>query len=125
MNNSLFYSSVVKAFEGEIAGIILEPIMFNCGIIKAQVGYLNELVEICRAKDIAVIYDLVKIGVNISQDHLKEYPSPDMVTLGKALGGGYPIGAVGMTSTFKDLIVDRKVGIEYVWIYLVSVQNGN
>eukprot|EP01036_Dinobryon_divergens_P034511 gene34511-44598_t len=108
-NNIESFNSVVKAFEGEIAGIVLEPIMFNCGIIKAQVGYLNELVEICRAKDIAVIYDLVKIGVNISQDHLKEYPSPDMVTLGKALGGGYPIGAVGMTSTFKDLIVDRKV----------------
>ena len=79
-----------------------------------MVDYLNELVDICRAKDIAVIYDLVKIGVNISQDHLKDYPSPDIVTLGKALGGGYPIGAVGMTSTFKDLVVDRKVGLVFV-----------
>lgn len=108
-NNIDSLKYVLNKYPGEIAGIIMEPILCNCGIIKAKEDYMREVFALSEEHDFVVIFDLVKLGVNTLNSHLSVYPKPHMVTLGKALGGGYPIGALGMSETFKDLVENRVV----------------
>ena len=104
-NNHESLRAVMAEYRGRIGGIILEPVMFNSGCIPAEAAWMAELFQLARADRVSVIFDLVKMGVQMSAArHLAAYPAPDMVTLAKALGGGHPIGAVGMRADYRDLV---------------------
>jgi glutamate-1-semialdehyde 2,1-aminomutase len=80
----------------DIACIILEPIIGNCGCILPRDGYLQFLREITEERGILLIFDEVITGFRVSLGGAQEYygVKPDITTLGKILGGGLPIGAV-------------------------------
>lgn len=82
---------------GEIAAMIVEPVMMNAGVISPEKGYLNQLREITEENNIVLIFDEVKTGVKLAAGGATEYfgVEPDMVSVAKAIGGGLPIGACG------------------------------
>src|SRR5204863_1600635 len=85
--------------DGRIAGMILEPVMMNAGIIPPVAGYLEGVREITRAHGALLAFDEVKTGLTIHPGGATGAFGvvPDLVCLAKALGGGLPCGAIGGT----------------------------
>jgi glutamate-1-semialdehyde 2,1-aminomutase len=85
---------------GEIAGMILEPIMMNAGIIKPDPGYLAGLKELLGAHGALLTFDEVKTGLTAGPGGATGVTgvAPDIVCLAKAIGGGIAVAAVGGTA---------------------------
>lgn len=90
-----------------IAGLITEPILQNIGVVTPDPGYLKGLRELADKAGFVLIFDEVKTGFRHA---LGGYSSicgvePDLVTYGKALANGYPIGVIGGRKALLDLFV--------------------
>jgi glutamate-1-semialdehyde 2,1-aminomutase len=101
---------VFAAHEGRIAGMIVEPMMMNAGIIPAAPGYLEGLRTITRRHGALLAFDEVKTGLVVGPAGVTGLAGvrPDIVCLAKALGGGIPCGAVGGTAEVMDAIADGR-----------------
>ena len=86
----------VENHPGQIAAIITEGIMANMGVIPPAEGYLQGLQTLAKANGILFILDETVTGFRIAPGGCQEYYklSPDLVTFGKALGGGLPVAAL-------------------------------
>jgi len=95
---------------GEIAGMIVEPIMMNAGIIPPDDGYLAGLKEVLHAHDALLTFDEVKTGVTTAAGGVTELSgvTPDIVTLAKAMAGGVPCGAIGGTAEVMAFVADGR-----------------
>jgi glutamate-1-semialdehyde 2,1-aminomutase len=93
--------------EGEVAGMIVEPAMMNCGVIMPEPGYLQGLRDLVHAHDAFLAFDEVKTGATIAYGGAVEAfgVTPDMVCLAKAIGGGLPCGAIGATQELFGPVV--------------------
>jgi glutamate-1-semialdehyde 2,1-aminomutase len=80
----------------ELAAVITEPIMANMGCIPPRPGYLERLRELTRESGALLIFDEVVTGFRYAPGGCQEHfgVTPDLSTFGKALGAGFPIGAV-------------------------------
>jgi glutamate-1-semialdehyde 2,1-aminomutase len=92
--------SVVKCFEespDDIACVIIEPIAGNMGLVPADEAFLEELRCICTNHGTLLIFDEVMSGFRASLKGAQGISTvtPDMVTLGKVIGAGMPVGAFG------------------------------
>jgi len=83
--------------KGEIAAIIIEPVAGNMGCIIPQTGYLEGLRSICDREGIVFIMDEVMTGFRLAPGGAQErlQVNADLVTYGKVIGGGMPVGAFG------------------------------
>ena len=90
----------------DIAGVIIEPIMMNAGIIPPEDGYLARVIDIAHEHGALVTFDEVKTGVTIAYGGATERLgiSADIVCLAKAIGGGVPCGAIGGTHEVMSTI---------------------
>ena len=91
-------SSVEKLFyqnPDEIAAVIIEPIAGNMGCVPPNDGFLEKLREICTTQGTVLIFDEVMTGFRISPGGVQQYLEieADLVTYGKVIGGGLPVGA--------------------------------
>ncbi|SJM47939.1 aspartate aminotransferase family protein [Gulosibacter sp. 10] len=102
------------------ACVIMEAAMMNLGVVLPEPGYLERVREITERHGIVLIFDEVKTGICIAAGGAVERFGvlPDMVTLAKALGGGLPAGAIGMTEEISRIVEDGTV-------YQVGTYNGN
>jgi glutamate-1-semialdehyde 2,1-aminomutase len=102
------------------ACVIMEAAMMNLGVVLPEPGYLEAVREITRNAGVVLIFDEVKTGLCIAAGGAIERFGvlPDMVTLAKALGGGLPTGAIGMTEEVAAVVEDGTV-------YQVGTFNGN
>jgi len=100
-----------KENPGEIAAIILEPILMNVGLCLPQPGFLKGLREICDKHGALLIFDEVKTGAKLGWGGASEYFNvmPDMICLAKSIGGGLPLAAFGTHRSVMDLISQHKV----------------
>jgi glutamate-1-semialdehyde 2,1-aminomutase len=99
----------VLAEEGDrVAGMILEPIMMNVGVIEPEPGYLQGLAGLLHRHGALLAFDEVKTGATIAMGGATERfgVTPDLVALAKAIGGGLPIGAVGGTEEAMRVLAD-------------------
>jgi len=82
---------------GEIAGVILEPVVGNAGFITPDAGFLEGLREITKDNGALLVFDEVMTGFRIAYGGAQERfgVTPDLTTLGKVIGGGLPVGAYG------------------------------
>ena len=94
----------------EIAGMIVEPVMMNIGIIEPPTGYLAQLRELLHRHGAYLAFDEVKTGFAVAPGGMIERSGvvPDIVCLAKALGGGLPCGAIGGTNQIMHLIEDGR-----------------
>ncbi len=102
-------SAVKKIIEDnthQIAAIILEPVAGNMGCIPPKKGFLEGLRSLCNEHNIVLIFDEVMTGFRLSKGGASEYfgVTPDMVTLGKIIGGGLPVGAFGGKKEIMDMV---------------------
>ncbi len=91
-------SSVEQLFEenkNQIAAVIIEPVAANMGVIPPKEGFLKELSGICRQYSALLIFDEVITGFRLAAGGAQEYfgVEADIVTFGKIIGGGMPVGA--------------------------------
>ena len=98
--------TVIKENKNEIAGVIIEPIMGNIGVIPPNNEYLNQLREITEKNDILLIFDEVITGFRIGLNGAQGYYNikPDLTTLGKIVGGGLPIGIFGGRKDIMEMV---------------------
>ncbi len=89
--------TLVQANQGQIAAIILEPVVGNMGVVVGKDDFLQGLRQICDAEGIVLIFDEVMTGFRLSVGGFQQIVGikPDMTTLGKIIGGGLPVGAYG------------------------------
>ena len=89
--------AIRAAINENTAGVILEPIQGEGGVIVPSAGYLKEVRKICDEKDILLILDEVQTGFGrTGKWFAKEHSGiiPDIMTIAKAMGGGFPMGAM-------------------------------
>ena len=100
-----------KENPGEIAAIILEPILMNVGLCLPQPGFLQDLREIATKNGALLIFDEVKTGAKLGWGGASEYFNvhPDMICLAKSICGGFPLAAFGASKSVMDLISQHKV----------------
>ncbi len=96
-NDLAAVEQLIKDNQDEIAAIILEPVAGNMGCIPPQKGFLEGLRSLCDTHGIVLIFDEVMCGFRIAKGGTTELYGvmPDMVTMGKIIGGGMPVGAFG------------------------------
>jgi glutamate-1-semialdehyde 2,1-aminomutase len=89
--------SAVAAYKGEIAAIIVEPVAGNMGCIIPAADFLQSLRTICTEEGIVYILDEVMTGFRLAPGGAQEkcQVEADLVTFGKIIGGGLPVGAFG------------------------------
>ncbi len=95
----------------EVACFIVEPVMENIGICLPQPGYLEAVREICTKYGTLLIFDEVKTGLTAGWGGAtkKLGVTPDLVTLAKSIGGGFPVGAFGGKAEYMGLITTGEV----------------
>jgi glutamate-1-semialdehyde 2,1-aminomutase len=111
---------VLDEHPGQIAGMILEPIMMNAGIIRPEPGYLAGLKDLLHAHGALLTFDEVKTGLTAGPGGATGVTgvTPDIITLAKAIGGGVAVAAVGGTAEVMAHVADG--GYE-----MVGTFNGN
>jgi len=96
-NDLAALEKVLESFPGEIAALIMEPVLGNIGPVLPQEGYLQAVRDLTHEHDVLLIFDEVITGFRLSLGGAQRYygVTPDMTTLGKIIGGGFPIGIFG------------------------------
>ncbi len=94
--------------EGNVAGMIIEPAMMNCGVIMPRPGYLQGLKDLLHSHGAYLAFDEVKTGATLAYGGAAELfgVTPDIICLAKAIGGGLPCGAIGATKELFQIVVD-------------------
>ncbi|KAK2970466.1 hypothetical protein RJ640_006057 [Escallonia rubra] len=92
--------------KGEIAAVILEPVVGNSGFITPKPDFLNALRRITKENGALLIFDEVMTGFRLSYGGAQEYfgITPDLTTLGKIIGGGLPVGAYGGRREIMEMV---------------------
>ncbi|WP_377888283.1 glutamate-1-semialdehyde 2,1-aminomutase [Alkalihalobacillus sp. R86527] len=86
-----------KEFGDDIAGVIIEPVAGNMGVVPPHAGFLEELRTITEENGTVLIFDEVMTGFRVGYNCAQGYygVTPDLTCLGKVIGGGLPVGAYG------------------------------
>ncbi len=98
--------SAINGIEKEIAAVIVEPIAGNMGVILPDDGFLEDLRKVTEDNGIILIFDEVITGFRVSRGGAQELYNilPDLTTLGKIIGGGFPVGAYGGRTKIMDYL---------------------
>lgn len=107
-NDLNLVESLFREHHGQIAGVIVEPILQNCGVLLPQEGFLQGLRDITERNQALLTFDEVKTGLTVGRGGATQLfgVQPDIVCLAKALGGGLPISAIGGSQEVMSAITD-------------------
>ncbi|MBW1708478.1 MAG: aspartate aminotransferase family protein [Deltaproteobacteria bacterium] len=89
-------TALEQALSEETCAVMIEPIQGEGGVNEAEAGYLSKLAELCRSRDVLLIFDEIQVGMGRTGAmfaHQLYGVEPDIMTLAKALANGLPIGA--------------------------------
>jgi glutamate-1-semialdehyde 2,1-aminomutase len=119
-NDGDILEATFERHEEKIAGMIIEPAMMNINIIPPRDGYLERARALCDEHGAKLIFDEVKTGATISYGGATQRfgVQPDVICLAKAIAGGYPGGAIGMTAELGEVVASDKV-------HQIGTFNGN
>jgi glutamate-1-semialdehyde 2,1-aminomutase len=104
--------SLVNAHAGQIAAVVMEPVLCNSGCILPRSGYLKQVQELCRRHDILLMFDEVITGFRMTTGGAQKYYDvvPDLATFGKAVGGGAPLSGIAGRA---DLLMQMYDGVSF------------
>lgn len=96
-NDSAEIKTVFESLGDKIAAVIIEPVAGNMGCIPAKADFLSTIRSLCTKHGSLLIFDEVITGFRVAQGGAQAYygVSADIITLGKIIGGGMPVGAIG------------------------------
>jgi glutamate-1-semialdehyde 2,1-aminomutase len=110
-NDLAVVEAAFASHEGQVACVILEPVVGNAGTIAPEPGYLAGLREITRRHGALLIFDEVMTGFRLAAGGAQELygfakgeDAPDLTTLGKIVGGGLPVGVFGGRAEIMDYL---------------------
>jgi glutamate-1-semialdehyde 2,1-aminomutase len=91
---------------GEIAAVIVEPVVGNMGCVPPEPGFLEAIIAVCKQHGAVSIFDEVMTGSRLARGGAQERFGlvPDMTTLGKVIGGGMPLAAYGGRDDIMNII---------------------
>ncbi len=105
-NDAESVEALLSEHAQETAAILVEPACLNLGLVEPEGDFLQRLRELADEYNVLLVFDEVKTGVKLAPGGGAEYygVQPDLVTLAKAIGGGYPVGAFGGRRDIMDLV---------------------
>jgi glutamate-1-semialdehyde 2,1-aminomutase len=107
---------IIDRHRSQLGGVIVEPLQ-RC--TPPEEGFLEGLRDVTRKRGIPLIFDEVVTGFRLAYGGAQEYygVTPDLAAFGKAMGGGFPIGAFCGKAEIMDLCIEANLGSEkYVWV---------
>jgi glutamate-1-semialdehyde 2,1-aminomutase len=110
-NDLAYLEQIMKDHGKTIACFMMEPVMENLSIILPDQGYLQGVRDLCDKYEIALIFDEVKSGLTagIAGVAGRTGVKPDLVTLAKSIGGGFPVAVFGGTKKYMDAVTDGRM----------------
>jgi glutamate-1-semialdehyde 2,1-aminomutase len=119
-NDLASVARLLDAHPGQVAGMIVEPVMMNAGIIPPLPGYLAGLKDLLHSRGALLTFDEVKTGLTVGPGGVTAQSGviPDLVCLAKSLGGGVAVAAIGGTLPLMEHVASG--GYE-----MVGTFNGN
>ena len=105
-NDLASVQALLEANRGEVAAVIVEPVAANMGVVGPAPGFLQGLRELCDAHGTLLIFDEVITGFRLAPGGAQEYfgVKADLVTYGKIIGGGMPVGAYGGSRALMEQV---------------------
>jgi glutamate-1-semialdehyde 2,1-aminomutase len=105
-NDPAKFEETVKANKDDLAAVIVEPVIGNIGLILPKEGFLEALREATERFEIVLIFDEIITGFRLALGGAQEFYDvrPDLTTLGKILGGGFPMAAFAGKKEIMRLI---------------------
>lgn len=99
-------ASILEANKGQVAAIIVEPVAGNMGCVPPQEGFLEGLRALCDTHGTLLIFDEVMTGFRLAKGGAQELfgVNADIVTFGKVIGGGLPVGAFAARKEIMDYL---------------------
>ncbi len=101
----------LHTYQGQVAGMIVEPAMMNAGFVLPEDGYLQGVKDLLHEHGALLAFDEVKTGATIAYGGATEAfgVTPDVLCLAKSVGGGLPCGAIGGTDEVMSWIAEGKI----------------
>ncbi len=120
-NNLEILEKTIKQYYKEIACVIIEPVCANYGLMIPENNFLQKVREITAKNHILLIFDEVITGFRLAYGGAQEYFNikPDLTCLGKIIGGGFPVGALGGKKDIMQMLAP--VG----YVYQAGTLSGN
>ena len=123
LNDLAAVDAVFSEHGDDIAAILIEPIMGNCGSIASTQAYMQKLRDVCDANGSLLIMDEVKTGFRVAKGGAQELYGiyADLTTYAKAMGNGYPVAAFGGRADVMDTISFEKGGVTHGGTYTANM----
>ena len=98
--------TLLEANRGQVAAVIVEPVAANMGVVPPKPGFLRGLRQLCDEFGALLIFDEVITGFRLAPGGAQQYygVKADLVTYGKIIGGGMPVGAYGGSRKLMELV---------------------
>ena len=105
-NDAAALTTLLEKNSGEVAAVIIEPVMGNVGPIPPEEGYLEDIRKITKEHEVLLILDEVITGFRLALGGAQEFygVDADLTILGKIAGGGFPIGVLGGKREIMELV---------------------
>jgi glutamate-1-semialdehyde 2,1-aminomutase len=102
---------VLTQHGSEVAAMVVEPVIENLAIVLPDAGYLAGVRELCDQHGVVLIFDEVKTGLTAGPAGAAQRLGvrPDLITLAKSIGGGFPLAAFGGRREVMDVVVDGRM----------------
>ena len=109
-NDPESFAAVMEERGDQVAAVITEPVMANTGCILPEPGYLELLREQTRRHGALLVFDEVISGFRFARGGAQEYfaVTPDLTTMAKGLGGGFPVAAIGGSAAAMSMIAEGR-----------------
>ena len=123
LNDFAALDAAFAEYGNDIAAILIEPIMGNCGSIASTQEYMQKLRDICDENGALLILDEVKTGFRVAKGGAQELYGiyADLTTYAKAIGNGYPVATFGGKAKVMDAISFEKNGVTHGGTYTANM----
>ena len=123
LNDFAAIDAVFAEHGNDIAAILIEPIMGNCGSIASTQAYMQKLRDVCNSNGSLLIMDEVKTGFRVAKGGAQELYGifADLTTYAKAMGNGYPVAAFGGSTKVMDTISFAEGGVTHGGTYTANM----
>ncbi len=100
------FIEIVEKNKSTLAAVIIEPLPANYGLLLQRKEFLQKIAEVCKKNSVLLIFDEVISGFRVAMGGMAEVLGiqPDLVTYGKVIGGGFPVGCYGGRGDIMDYV---------------------
>lgn len=109
LDNEQLLEEVFQKHGHELAAVIIEPLPANYGLLLQRKEFLQKTADLCKKHNVLLIFDEVISGFRVALGGMAELLNikPDLVTYGKVIGGGFPVGCYGGRKDLMDMVAPK------------------